>query len=123
MLLQSGAQEGNVRGLQHQLYRAVLFAASEWLAVGDFSTVPAAQPAAQAGSLSRLGEELAQALEGGNGPTLPQFVAACEEQAIRQALESSRSQQEAARRLGITESGLRKKMDKYGIARVRATRA
>ena len=120
VLLRDGGLEGNVRGLQQRLYRAVLFAAGEWLAVDDFEPLAGA-PVVEEDALAELDDQMASALEG--GMTLPQFVAACEERAIRQALEASRSQQEAAQRLGIAESGLRKKMDKYGIARVRANRS
>ena len=121
--LQARDWPGNVRELENSIQRAVLFTAVDWIGIDDLeqSTRPGEAEADQ--TPARLMAAYEAALDGGDGDqTLLQLLARCEAALIRRTLAQNSSQQQTAHLLGITESGLRSKMDKYGIARVRATR-
>lgn len=118
--LQAESWPGNVRELENRVQRAVLFATGDWLGPQDLQTNGAAAEDQDATTPERMVSSYAVALEQGTHSSLPQLIARCEEALIRQALSVSVSQQEAADKLGMAESRLRSKMDKYGIARVRA---
>ena len=99
---------GNVRELEKCIERAVVFADGVEIGVGDLpeditkaATMSSSLPALPAGSL-------------------PDMVAELEKLRIQEALEEERWViLRAARRLGIHESTLRKKMKQYGIEKPR----
>jgi len=94
-LLGAYAWPGNVRELQHEIERAAILAAGARIAPEDFS------------------EALQEAPPGGG----PQRAAADEPEDIRRALaESHGNKAGAARRLGLSREGLRKKMKRHGMA-------
>jgi DNA-binding NtrC family response regulator len=118
--LMEASWPGNVRELENRIQRAALFARGEWLGRGDVSDKESEDVAMRGSTAESQMSAYAAALAGGAHSSLPQLLAQCEEALIRRALELSTSQQEAASRLGISESRLRGKMDKYAIPRVRA---
>lgn len=117
--LQQETWPGNVRELENHIQRAVLFATGDSIGVDDLQTATAKDD--DATTPEGMVAAYAAALAHGEHSPLPQLIARCEEALIRHALALSASQQEAADKLGMAESRLRSKMDKYGIARVRAT--
>ena len=119
--LQQETWSGNVRELENRIQRAVLFATDEWIGVDDLQTATDDTDAGDSATPEGMVAAYAAALAHGDHSSLPQLIARCEAALIRHALALSGSQQEAADKLGMAESRLRSKMDKYGIARVRAT--
>ena len=98
ILLMSYSWPGNVRELKHCIERAVLSAQGDWLSAEDLKIPSAVQ------------------LDG-EQRVLPEFVAEVEKLLIVEALSHTKDQKAAAAELGIPESTLRYKIEKYGIAK------
>ncbi|MFC5479089.1 sigma-54-dependent transcriptional regulator [Massilia suwonensis] len=90
---------GNVRALRHACERAVILAAGEGYAIGDFGLVaPGAAPAAAAPALE------------------DQTLGEVERGAIAAALAQAKGNiSEAARRLGLSRAALYRKLEKHGL--------
>jgi DNA-binding NtrC family response regulator len=101
--LKGYAWPGNVRELDNEVERAVVLSQGEVIRLEDFSMevrVGATTRVERAGGLQRDGVNLADA----------------EAHLIRQALgQTNGNKAEAARRLGISREGLRKKMKRLGV--------
>jgi len=102
-LLQAGAWPGNVRELRNAIERAAVLARGTVVEASDLSFL---QPATAPRPDAATGEDL----------TLPEAVAALEQEMIRRALsEAGGSRTEAARKLGVHRQLLYEKMKRYGL--------
>jgi len=101
---------GNVRELENVIEQATVLTTSDQVGVADLPAKVRGAPVAGERALHAFGSPALEELSG----NLPGFLAGLEQRIVMAALARSRgNQSQAARELGLTESGLRYKLKRW----------